>query len=116
MIAKRYRFHGYSALRFVYTKGTTVRNKGLTLRYAQNKHRAESRLAVVVSKKVAKRAPVRNRIRRRIYESVRQRWAMILPGYDLVISVFDQDVAEIPAEKIDHMVDDVLQKAKLIKH
>ena len=115
MIAKLYRFHGYNALKFVYTKGKTVRSRGVSLRFSPNARRTESRLAVVVSKKVAKRAPVRNRIRRRLYETTRLRWAMIEPGYDLVLTVFDQETATMPSEKLGKIVDDLLKQANVSK-
>ena len=85
MLAKKYRFHGHSSLKFVYSKGDTKRVKFLSLKYIANNRRSESRLAVVVSKKITKKAPERNRMRRRLYEAVRQQWPMIKPGYDLVI-------------------------------
>lgn len=115
MIAKLYRFHGYNALKFVYSKGKTARSRGVSLRFSPNSRRTESRLAVVVSKKVAKKAPVRNRIRRRLYETTRLRWAMIEPGYDLVLTVFDQEAATMPIEKLDKIVNDLLNQAKILK-
>lgn len=115
MIAKKNRFHGYSALRFVYAKGKTVRSRRVSLRYGRNMRRSESRVAIVVSKKVTKKAPERNRIRRRLYEAVRLRWSMIEPGYDLVITAFDQQLATVPAEKIQSLVDNLLEQAGLFK-
>lgn len=51
----------------------------------------------MVSKKVSKSAPERNRIRRRLYELVRVEIAEKLPNLDIVISVFDAEVAKMPA-------------------
>lgn len=115
MLGAKYRFHGYGSLKFVYSKGRTVRTRFLSLKYCPNTRREDSRLAVVVSKKVTKKAPVRNRMRRRLYEAVRQQWPMIKPSHDLVITVFDERVATIPSEEIQALVKELLVQAKLFK-
>lgn len=115
MLAKQYRFHGYNSLRFVYTKGTTVRTKYISLKFVKNDRQQNSRLAVVVAKKITKKAPVRNRIRRRLYEHVRLHWPMIKQGYDLVITVFDERVSTIPSEELNKQVVQLLTKANLYK-
>lgn len=116
MIAKKFRFHGYGSLKFVYSKGDSVRSRFIAMKFIKNTRRQDSRLAIVVSKKVTKKAPVRNRIRRRLYEAVRQRWPMILPGYDIVITVFDERVATIDTNQLQQYVDELLDQAKLHKH
>ena len=115
MIAKKFRFHGYGALRFVYTKGKTVRVRFLSLKFHENKRRDQCRVAVVVAKKVAKKAPDRNRIRRRLYEAVRQELPGINDSNDMVITVFDERVGSIPAEELTILVKDLLKQASLIK-
>lgn len=115
MIAKQFRFHGYGSLKFVYSKGNTVRARFVSMKFVQNTRREQSRLAVVVSKKISKRAPERNRIRRRLYEAVRQQWAMVEPGYDMVITVFDERIGTIPTAELTQVVTELLQQAKLHK-
>ena len=73
MIPFKNRFHGHSSLSYVYKNGTAIRSKFMTLKYATNKHRKDSRIAVVVSKKVLKSAVRRNRIRRCVYEYIHPR-------------------------------------------
>lgn len=98
MLARRHRFHGIHSLDAVYRRGQTVRGPHCLLRYAHNPKRSDYRVAVVVSKKVNKSAVVRNRIRRRIYEIVRQQ---DLPaGTDLIITVVDGVVATMPADQL----------------
>lgn len=46
-----------------------------------------SRLAVVVTKKVSKKATLRNKIKRQISEIVRTNWQQISPGFDIIIMV-----------------------------
>lgn len=115
MLAKQFRFHGYNSLRFTYSQGRTIRVKGLQLKTIHNPSRTESRLAVVVSKKITKKAPVRNRIRRRLYEAVRLHWAMLEVGHDMIISVFDENIADMPASQLNRQVVELLTKADLYK-
>lgn len=115
MLQKRFRFHGHNSLNFAHSKGKSVRAGYLQLKYVKNNRREDNRLAVIVAKKVAKRAPTRNRIRRRLYESVRLQWPMLEPGYDLIITVFDERLTDLPSEKINSLVTELLSKAKLYK-
>jgi ribonuclease P protein component len=77
--------------------------------------RGDYRLAVVVSKKVHKSAVVRNRIRRRLYETVRNikkdsggKWPC-----DMVLTCYDQQVAVLPAGELQDNVEKLLKKAKI---
>jgi ribonuclease P protein component len=60
---------------------------------------------------VSKSAVVRNRIRRRIYELVREQAVLIPSGIDLVFTVFDERVAELPSPKLEKAVSNLLKKA-----
>lgn len=113
MISKKYRFHGHGSLRYVYQNGKTVRSSLMSLKFVANSHRPNYRLAVVVSKKVNKSAVARNRIRRRLYEAVRRQQENIGP-YDMVITVFGELVATIPADGIEKSVAVLLKNAKII--
>lgn len=115
MLAKKYRFHGYGSLRFLYSRGTMVRNRYFGLKFVKNNRREDSRLAVVVAKKVSKKAPVRNRLRRRLYEVMRQHWSMIQPGNDLLITVFDGRIEELSHAELNKLVVEMLHKAELYK-
>lgn len=110
MIAVAHRFHGYGSLRGVYQRGQSLRGPLISLRFNRRDPDRPYRVAVVVSRKVSKSAVTRNRIRRRIYEVVRQTDKDIAPGTDLVFTVFDAQVAELPAPKLRDAVDDLLQK------
>lgn len=114
MISKSYRFHGLGSLRFVYNKGKTVRDSQISLRYVINNRRQLHRVAVVVSKKVSKSAVVRNRIRRRIYELLREQQASINQPYDLVFSVFSDQVATMPASELAKRISKLLKNAGVI--
>jgi len=115
MLAKKHRFHNHSDLNAVYKRGKTVRGGQLSLKYLK-KGAGEpyGRAAVVVSKKVDKRAAVRNRIRRRIYEVLRLSWDDIEPGADMVITVFDAKLATKPHQELAGDIKSLLKKAGLI--
>lgn len=115
MISRKHRFHGHGSLRYVYQHGKTVRGPMSSLRFTPNPRRTTYRLAVVVSKKVNKSAVTRNRIRRRFYEAVRRREADITEAYDLVLTAFNEQVATIPADELQKIVDDHLRQAKITK-
>lgn len=68
-------------------------------------------MAVVVSRKVNKSAVVRNRIRRRIFEIVRTQPPAKLAGYDLVFTVFSDELATDDQAKLQRNVLGLLRKA-----
>lgn len=111
MIGRSHRFHGHASLHGVYKRGRTVRTPLMNLRYAARDPRKPYRVAVVVSRKVNKSAVTRNRIRRRIYEIIRNTDAGIKPGTDLVFTVFDDKVAGLEAAELHNTVSGLLQKA-----
>lgn len=111
MISVTHRFHGYNSLRSVYQRGQSVRGSLVGLKFARRSPNRPYRAAIVVSRKVSKSAVVRNRIRRRLYELVRQSSANIDPGTDLIFTVFDEQVADIDRAKLQAIVDGLLHKA-----
>lgn len=111
MIASRHRFHGHNSLRYVYQHGQTVRGPLTSLKYTRNERRKNYRLAVVVSKKVHKSAVTRNRIRRRLYEAVRREQDKITEPYDLVITVFHDNLAELSDDEVSRLVRAQLKQA-----
>jgi ribonuclease P protein component len=113
MLTRRHRFHGYGSLKRVYARGQSARSGPLSLKYAERDPARPYRVAVVVSKKVNKSAVARNRIRRRLYESVRRQQGVIKPGADLVFTVFSDQLITLDAGKLDSLVSDLLNKASL---
>jgi ribonuclease P protein component len=110
MIGRAHRFHGYGSLKRVYQQGRSVRSAQINLRFLAREGDRPYRVAVVVSRKVSKSAVVRNRIRRRIYETVRQ--ADGLPaGMDLVFTVFSDQIAAVSSEQLAATIQELLQKA-----
>ena len=114
MLNRDHRFHGFHALDFAYKRGQSVRASVVSLKYALNDRRQTYRVAVVVSKKVSKSAVVRNRIRRRLYEVVREQAANIIQPYDLIFMVYDVQVATMDTIELQSSVLGLLKKAGVI--
>lgn len=114
MIARKNRFHGHGSLNYTYSKGKTVRSGNLALKFVEARQ-DDYRLSVVVSKKVSKFAVTRNRIRRRLYETVRIMQAekgSPLP-YDIILSVFDDSAKSMPQAELNKQVQALFKRAGL---
>lgn len=111
MISRAHRFHGRNSLRFVYQHGRTVRGPLCSLKYVRNPRRRSYRLAVIVSKKVNKSAVRRNRIRRRLYEAFRTQLAGFSEPYDMVVTVFNEELHSLPAPEVGRLVRAQLKQA-----
>lgn len=103
MLANIHRFHGHHSLDYVYRRGQSVRSPFCTMKFTPGKHQTY-RVAVVVSKKVDKSAPVRNRIRRRLYEAIRLQADKLLSNQDIVVNVFDDRFLTMPAAELSRSV------------
>jgi ribonuclease P protein component len=114
MISREHRFHGYNKLTTVYRKGQTSRTSLLSLKYYKNPRQNTYRLAVVVSRKVHKSAVVRNRIRRRIFELYRLEAPNFTEQYDMIVTVFSEQIADMPASELKKLVQKQLSQAGII--
>lgn len=94
MIAKKFRFHGYGALNFVLTHGQQKRGKVFSVKFVKNPRRKNSRIAVIISKKVFKHAVDRNRARRRVYEIARRSFKTFArdDNFDIAIMIYGREV------------------------
>lgn len=115
MISSLFRFHGHNSLRYVYTNGQAVRSQMVTMKSTPNAHRKHSRVSVVVSKKILKKAVGRNRIRRRLYEYVRTHLDELNGVYDIVLIVTSAEIRTIPYDELSSMLDQIFHKAALYK-
>lgn len=68
----------------VFTTGDVFGNKTFVMYYLKNMMET-NRLGIVVSKKISKKAVVRNKIKRRIKEAYRLNEDSFLLGYDFII-------------------------------
>lgn len=98
----------------MYRNSKTVRGDYCMLRFKDNPRRSEYRLAVVVSRKTHKSAVVRNRIRRRIYEYMRNIEPEIKKHKDMVITVYSDSFADIDTKEVVRSLSSLLKKADII--
>ncbi len=108
MISRAHRFHGHKAVSSV--RGDVIHGRVLSLRFRKNKQQ-DYRLAVVVSKKTASTAVVRNRIRRRIFEAVRVSGRVNLTPIDMVIYVKTNALAEVSSTELNEEIISIIKKA-----
>ena len=108
MIAARYRFHGHRSVRFVMARGQTRRGRMLYMRFVHNQQRTTPRCAVIVSKKIAKSAVKRNRVRRQIYNIVRHDIQHLEHAYDIIITVISPDAIIAPHESLKYELKKIL--------
>ena len=99
----------------VYKKGSYGSGEGFISLKAAPGHAELSRAVIVVSKKVDKRAVVRNTIRRRLAASLAGIWATVPTGYDIVISVH-RDTRELTPAKLTQLLTDSLRRARINLH
>ena len=113
MLSSTYRFHGHGSLNYLFRNGKAARNRVVLVRFVENKRRQTSRVAVVVSKKVAKSAVVRNRIRRRVFEVFRKHWEYIPAQTDVAVLMLSAELAVMPARDLERAVLGAFKKAHL---
>jgi ribonuclease P protein component len=113
MLSHKHRFHGHGGLRYLYRTGKTARTRSFMLRYTPNTTRLHSRVTVIVSKKTAKSAAKRNRIRRRIYEIVRHEWDALTHPTDISITVYSAEIQLVAHDKLVAEVKQLLSGAHL---
>ncbi|PIU16569.1 ribonuclease P protein component [bacterium (Candidatus Gribaldobacteria) CG08_land_8_20_14_0_20_39_15] len=86
MLPKEHRLKKKNDFSQVLRHGFALADSCLVLRFCRNQQEL-SRVGFVCSKKVAKKAVSRNRIKRCLREVVRMLLPNIMPGYDLVFLV-----------------------------
>ena len=112
MLNRKYRFHSRGGVRYVYQKGKTVRKPKASLVFAENT-RGFTRVAVVVSKKVMHSAVGRNRIRRRIYEVVRNNFDLLPKKTDYIFVVFSKDLLDMPLPELEKLLGELVEESKV---
>ena len=112
MLNRKYRFHSRGGVRWVYQNGKTLRRSRMSLVFAKNT-RGFTRVGVVVSKKVAKLAVDRNRIRRRVYEALRLNMNYVPEGVDYIFVVYSKDVMKIPFDELEKLLGELVQESKV---
>jgi ribonuclease P protein component len=113
MIPYKNRFHGHGSLRYVYRNGLISKSRFITLKSVKDK-KSISRIAVVVSKKILKSAVGRNRIRRRIYEIIRNIMPELNDFYDIALIVNSSEVRTIEQKELHKIILEQLKDNELL--
>ncbi len=112
MLAKKYRFHSRGGVRYVYQHGKTIRRAKVSLIFADNT-RGFTRISVVVSKKVAKSAVERNRIRRRVYEAIRLNFDYLPKKTDYIFVIYSKTFSTMPFSEIEEQLGELVEESKV---
>lgn len=115
MIASRYRFHGRGGLRFLHVNAHSERSHYFILKTIPVPQRPYSRFAVIVSKKVHKSAVGRNRIRRRVYELMRNEFAEMSSSHDIAVVIVSGETMNAPQEELRTTLRELGIQASLLK-
>ena len=99
-------------MKYVYQKGKTIRKPKVSLVFCDN-IRGFTRIAVVVSKKVAKTAVLRNRIRRRVYEVLRENLEYIPKKKDYIFVIYNKDIATMPYNQLVKLLGELVAESKV---
>jgi len=113
MLPKANRLRRSKDIQTLFSKGESVFDDVCGLKYRINQ-RDETRVAVIVGKRISKKAVVRNRIRRRIREIVRHNLDDMAKGYDVALLVQDRAV-DMPVDELRKHIGRVLNKADLLQ-
>ncbi len=113
MLPKEYRLKRKKDFEKVLRKGKLLAKNFLTLKTVKNNLKT-IRIGVVVSRKVSKKAVLRNKTKRRLREAARANIKKIKPGYDLIFftkkGIEKESFSEIKKE-----VEKLIAQAKLFK-
>jgi ribonuclease P protein component len=114
MITKAHRFHGRNSLRYVYQNGQTTRGPFFAIKSSLNAKRQTYRAAVIISRKIHKSAVTRNRLRRRIYEILRELDKDIIKPYDIVLTIFSDKLIDEPPKNLTRQIKKQLGEAGIL--
>ncbi len=115
MLSQQYRFHARGGVQYVYRHGRSVRGKLVSLTFMPNA-RGKTRLAVVVSKKVAKSAVSRNRIRRRVYAAIQPLLPELTGPLDAIFTIYSPEVLAVDFKDLTQTVRSLLTDARMLPH
>lgn len=113
MLPRENRLNQKKDFQRVFQKGKGLRENLLTFKWAPNNLKV-SRFGFIVSKKISKKAIVRNQIKRRLREKVRIELPRLKKGIDGVIIV-RPGVAKEKNQEISKNLNKIFLRAKLIR-
>lgn len=93
----------------VFNKGRFINSDLISVRFLGNST-DDTRVGFIVSKKVSKKAVLRNRVKRKLREVMRVNMEKIKGGFDIIITA-----KSIELEEIDKTLEELLKRSNLIK-
>ena len=99
-------------MRYVYQKGKTIRKPKMSLIFVDNT-KGFTRVGVVVSKKVSKKAVERNRIRRRVYEAIRKNFEFVPKKKDYIFVVYSKDIMKMEYGELEKLLGELVEESKV---
>jgi len=97
----------------VFKEGRGVKESFLFFKWVPNKLRV-SRFGFIVSKKVSKKATLRNKIKRRLREIIRMRILKIKKGIDGIF-IASQGLTEKDYKELEWIINTIFKKSKLLQ-
>lgn len=113
MLKKKNRLRKKKEIERVFKEGKSFREDFLILKKIENELE-ESRFCFVVPQNVSKKATIRNKIKRRMREVIRQMLSKIKSGFDIVLIALPEILAE-NFNSIKKKTEKILKKANLLK-
>ena len=113
MLPKKHRLRKRKDFERVAEKGKLLTKDFLVLKAAKNNLKL-TRVGSVVSRKISRKAVLRNKVKRKLREAVRGNIRKIKLGYDLIFFT-KKGIERKSFSEIKKMVEDLLVRAKLFK-
>lgn len=101
-------------MNYLYKNADSYRSKLFAMRTLRS-NKQNPRFAVIVSKKIFKRAYGRNRMRRRIYEIIRSELPHLVLNQDTAFIIMTSEVMNAPHVELQDNIKQLLTQAGLYK-
>ncbi len=95
----------------IFGRGKQYQDDKLIIRLLVNKQ-SFSRFSIIISAKVAKKAVIRNRLRRQIKEILRQNFDKIKPGLDIVL-IAKKELIGLDYNELKKIIGELFKKANI---
>ncbi|KPJ57562.1 hypothetical protein AMJ49_00355 [Parcubacteria bacterium DG_74_2] len=113
MLFQKNRLKKRGEIKKVFKEGKSFKENSLILKKMEN-DLTESRFCIIVSQKVSKKATIRNELKRRLRELIRQRLKEIKIGVDVLLITLP-GIEKKDFSQLEENLDNILLKAKILK-
>jgi len=112
MLPKKHRLTQDKDFKRIFKKGKFFIVKFINIRIVEN-NLDVSRFGFIISKKNFKKAVDRNKIKRRLRDTIHSRLEKIKPGFDVVVMI-RKEIGNKSFKEIDEVMEEILNKAKIL--